>query len=52
MCADMVTGQPEVIELVRDNNLLLATWGKENNKKESVSWQKKQAKGIIIITDQ
>ena len=53
MCADMVRGRPEVIKLVHNNNLLLATWGKENSKEECVSWQKKNAKGgIIIISDQ
>ena len=51
MCADMVNGRPEVVELVRSNKLLLATWGKENNKEDSVSWQKEQAKGIVIISD-
>ena len=51
MCSDMVYGRPEVVKLVHDSNLLLVTWGKENSKEECVSWQKQQAEGIVIISD-
>ena len=51
MCSDMVFGRPEVIKLVHDSKLLLATWGKENVKEDCVTWQKQQTEGVIIISD-
>ena len=47
----MVYGRPEVVKLVRDNGLLLATWGKENVREDYVTWQKQHAEGIVIICD-